>query len=1601
MTWSSASSARDEWGVGVGIKGSRSSSTGWVRLLLALAVSCLGLVLVPGAANAAQSLQVSSNADRSGGTSLSSATVARDIYVFVPHESGITKVAFYVDDPTRSRPAYKVEKGAPWDLAGTASNGAALPFDSTTLSNGTHSITAVTTLSGSTVVTTSTFEVDNLAEAVVITPDVIDVVLEAGSGRAVRTLDVGSSGGSTGTGVTLASDVAWLTMPDSTSTGDSVDVTVDAAALPAGSYTGTITGSAPGQRSGKATVRLEVVDNLEGLVFSPRNDRANPAQLQGATVAGQLFAFVAPDANITRVDFRLDDRDRSEPPMKVEKGAPFDFAGSAKATGLALPFDTTTLQDGEHTISATIYRGTRTYTVHAAFDVANSGPRVTLSPASAEVSMAQGEGPVTRSLSVGASGGSPGPVSITSDVSWLQPPGSASAGQSIDVLVDAAGLAPGVHTGTLTAAADGFVPGSASITLTVTPTREDILVSFAANRSDPVDLHGADVAGKMYAFVFPETGVGSVVFKIDGALHRTETGAPFDLNGSDASGLALPFDTSTLAEGAHRISATISKSSETYTVNADFTVANSQLGFSPSAVSVSAVKDSVPGEAEVMLVGADPAVSLETDAPWLSVSPASGKAPRTVTVSADPAALAPDTYTGQVTATASTGNVVQLAVFFTVQSNACQPVACGDIRVDLPYVVDFSEEHGFYQDANGLGTGFTAVQPTSKGEGYLPGKLAITRTPGHLAVKTTAGLHSGSANSLDNALSVGVAAANQTTVISSSLVDVPAGTGNFEQAGIWFGVGEDDYTKLVVQSRPTGTHIELLTEVGGTRTADKKSDAINVGSSPVTLTLKADPVARDVTGTYTVNGTTSLLGTQSIPPEFFSFDGAGIDPRIGTRSFAGVLASHRNGPAPLTYTFNDFSVSAAQTSIPSGSLGFDRVAIPLGFPTAMTVGPDGKLYVAEIFGTIHRITLGPDKSVISDETFEPLGSRLTLGLAVDPASTPEDVILWANHSSPSPDNGQINSGVVSRIAGQDLTAVSDVITGLPRAKANHGPNNLHFGPDGRLYMAIGGNTGAGAPNAEATEFGDRPEQPLSAAILVGDVNAAGFQGQCATPLHEFGVPETCDVSTWVTGLRNTYDFVFHSNGETYGPDNGLGVTGTYPPSPTAPCTGLADVTLHNPGEQHDYLNRFDEGGYYGHPNPYRNECVFGDGNDQGVAADPNFRGHLFDLGAHKSANAVIEYESDAFCGALRGDLLITNYSSGDDITRVTLSEDGHSVVDSEPLAGGFADPLPMTQGPDGTIYVGETGAGRITALVPRNTGCWSSEAPLPVNILDPGGAAFDGKVYVVGGKTSSTTHVSTVYVYDTAAKTWGSAPDLPGPAVENPAVVAHGGKLYAFGGSTSPFSGAVANAAVFDPATNAWTALPEMATARGGAAARVLDGKIYVVGGMAGDGASLASVEIFDPVAGSWTSGVPMSTRRDNAGAASIGGTMYVFGGRTRDADGTAPAATLATVEAFDPSTGTWTPRSSAPTARRAMGVATIEGHAVVLGGEATSDGKTFAETELYDPVTDTWRALTSMPTGRHGLAVSMVNGRIHTIGGGIVAGGSFSNAHEVFSLVE
>ena len=462
--------------------------------------------------------------------------------------------------------------------------------------------------------------------------------------------------------------------------------------------------------------------------------------------------------------------------------------------------------------------------------------------------------------------------------------------------------------------------------------------------------------------------------------------------------------------------------------------------------------------------------------------------------------------------------------------------------------------------------------PASGVIGYLPQQLEVDPASGVLNITTTPGIQAFANNSLDNALGVGLNLPSKSITLQTTLLNLPSPVGGYAQAGLWFGKADgggtgssqDHYIKLVVLSDIAGNYLlQALMEENGVVIAEQTID-IPDNLSSVTLSLSINPVNRTVIAQYSLAGGTNqtLTTFNNVPNEWFSFDQAGINPLIATRSFGGIFATNRNASSPEVFSFDNFSVTEETAPPPPPNpISFDRWSIPVNNPTAMAVGPDGRLYVATLLGTIHAFTINYQNRTFTDQIINTIrtsegGNRLTLGITIDPDSTPDNVILWVSHSSGSLDNGGLNSGKISRLSGPDFTQKIDVITGLPRAIANHGTNEIKFGPDGKLYIFQGGNTGAGSANNVPSEFGDRPEQVLSAAVLVADIpkwkaNPANFSGDVASPLGEFvdqfyarkaqelGRLYT-DVLIYASGLRNSYSGVFHSNGYLYAPDNGLG-----------------------------------------------------------------------------------------------------------------------------------------------------------------------------------------------------------------------------------------------------------------------------------------------------------------------------------------------------------------------------------------------------------------------------------------------------------------------------
>lgn len=183
---------------------------------------------------------------------------------------------------------------------------------------------------------------------------------------------------------------------------------------------------------------------------------------------------------------------------------------------------------------------------------------------------------------------------------------------------------------------------------------------------------------------------------------------------------------------------------------------------------------------------------------------------------------------------------------------------------------------------------------------------------------------------------------------------------------------------------------------------------------------------------------------------------------------------------------------------------------------------------------------------------------------------------------------------------------------------------------------------------------------------------------------------------------------------------------------------------------------------------------------------------------------------------------------------------------------------------------------------------WTERARLPALRGAGAAAVIDGKVYVVGG-VGAQGSVSDLARYDPATDAWTPLPSMP-TARDHLAAAAIGGKLYAVGGRAGPLFDALE---VFDPATGAWTRRAPMPTARGGLGAAAFGGRLFAFGGEGNTNDPLGifpQTEAYDPARDAWSALPEMGVPRHGIVGAAVGPGIWVPGGGTRQGFGTSGA---------------------------------------------------------------------------------------------------------------
>lgn len=336
-------------------------------------------------------------------------------------------------------------------------------------------------------------------------------------------------------------------------------------------------------------------------------------------------------------------------------------------------------------------------------------------------------------------------------------------------------------------------------------------------------------------------------------------------------------------------------------------------------------------------------------------------------------------------------------------------------------------------------------------------------------------------------------------------------------------------------------------------------------------------------------------------------------------------------------------------------------AVPAGFratviaqniinPTAMAVSPDGRIFIGEQAG---RIRIVDNNNLLSaallniKSRVDSAGERGLLGIALDPNFLVNQWI-YVYYTSKTP----VIHNRVSRftVQGNRIVPGSEkVILEIQQLSKflNHNGGAIHFGTDGKLYVAVGDN--AVENNAQ------------SLANLKGKILRINKDGTIPNDNPFYQAANGVNRAIWALGLRNPFTFAIQR--------------------------GTGRLFINDVGKDTaEEINRGVKGGNYGWPvvegygnNPkYRNPIA---AYRHGTAPCAAIVGSAFynPIKEQFPANYVGDYFFGDFCAGW-----IRRY---DNATRQIQS-----------FASGFNTLVDLQVDPDGTLYILQKVGGKLTAV---------------------------------------------------------------------------------------------------------------------------------------------------------------------------------------------------------------------------------------------------------------------------------------------------------------
>lgn len=192
----------------------------------------------------------------------------------------------------------------------------------------------------------------------------------------------------------------------------------------------------------------------------------------------------------------------------------------------------------------------------------------------------------------------------------------------------------------------------------------------------------------------------------------------------------------------------------------------------------------------------------------------------------------------------------------------------------------------------------------------------------------------------------------------------------------------------------------------------------------------------------------------------------------------------------------------------------------LTHPTAMEIAPDGRIFIAQLEGTVRVLKNGVLLSApFTSVTVDTHGEHGLLGITLDPNFS-QNHFVYLYYSAPAVPPDTFSHNIVQRFtANGDTAAPNSALTilqldALDPTDFRHDGGALHFGADGKLYIAAGDNTHSA--NAQALN------------TLHGKLLRINADGSIPDDNPFYGIATGNNRAIWALGLRNPYTFAIES-----------------------------------------------------------------------------------------------------------------------------------------------------------------------------------------------------------------------------------------------------------------------------------------------------------------------------------------------------------------------------------------------------------------------------------------------------------------------------------------